>query len=71
MALVKQPSNFPTNKLSVAVLIGPATTEAWGKIMETVYAPVSGPEVSMLAGALAALAVGYFVPDHANVRTEE
>ena len=71
MALVRQPSNFPTNKLSVAVLIGPAVTEAWGSVMATVYAPLSGPEVSMLAGALAALAIGYIVPDRANVRSDE
>ena len=64
--LVKQTSALPTNKLSVAVLIGPAATEAWGAVMATIYHPLSGPEVSMLVGALAALAVGYMVPDRAN-----
>jgi hypothetical protein len=70
MALVKQPSNLPTNKLSVAVMIGPAATEAWGAVMTTLYAPLSGPEMSMLVGALAALAIGYLVPDRANVRPD-
>ena len=67
MALVKQPSALPTNKLSVAVMIGPAATEAWGAVMATVYPPLSGPEMSVLVGALAALVVGWFVPDRANV----
>lgn len=70
MALVRQPGRLPTNKLSVAVLIGPAATEAWGAVMTTIYPPVAGPEVSMLAGALAALAIGYLVPDRANVRPD-
>jgi hypothetical protein len=70
MALVRQPSNLPTNKLSVAVMIGPAATEAWGAVMATIYPPLAGPEMSVLVGALAALVVGWFVPDRANVRAE-
>jgi hypothetical protein len=70
MALVKQPSRMPTNKLGVAVLIGPAATEAWGAVMTTLYAPLSGPEMSMLVGGLAALGIGYLVPDRANVRSD-
>ncbi len=66
MALAKQKDSFPTNKLAVAALIGPATTEAWGAIFATVYAPISGPEVSLLAGAVATLVVGWFVPDRAQ-----
>lgn len=65
--MAKQPDAFPSNKLSVAVIIGPAVTEAWGSVMETLYAPLSGPEVSMLMGALVTLLVGYFVPDRPNV----
>jgi hypothetical protein len=65
--LVKQPSPLPTNKLAVAVLIGPAATEAWGAVMAQIYLPMSGPEVSMLVGGLAALAVGYIVRDRVNV----
>ena len=71
MAKAAQTSSFPTNKLSVAVLIGPAVTEAWGAVMETIYQPLSGPEMSMLIGALVALAVGYFVPDRPNVEVQK
>lgn len=66
MTLVNQPSKRPTNKLAVAVAIGPAATEAWGSVMADLYPPLAGPSVSMLAGALAALAIGYFVKDRAN-----
>ena len=65
--MAKQASALPTNKLAVAALIGPATTEAWGAVMATIYPPVAGPEVSLLVGALATLIVGWFVPDRANV----
>lgn len=67
MALAKQPDRLPTNKLAVAALIGPAVTEAWGAVMATIYPPLSGPEVSLLVGAVATLIVGYFVPDRENV----
>lgn len=68
MPLAKQEGYYPTNKLSVAVIIGPAVTEAWGSVMQTIYAPVAGPEMSMLVGALVTLLVGYFVPDRPNVK---
>lgn len=64
--LVNQPSALPTRKLTVAAMIAPAVTEAWGAILADLYPPVSGPEVSMFVGALAGLAVGYFVRDRAN-----
>ena len=66
MALAKQPSAMPTNKLSVAVMVGPAATEAWGAVMASVYPALSGPEMSMLIGGLAALVVGWLVPDRAQ-----
>lgn len=65
--MARQPSALPTNKLAVAALIGPASTEAWGAVMATIYPPLSGPEVSLLIGAVATLVVGWFVPDRANV----
>jgi hypothetical protein len=68
MALVKQPSALPTNKLAVAALIGPAATEAWGAVMASVYPAVAGPEMSLLVGAVATLIVGWFIPDRANVQ---
>lgn len=64
--LVKQPSALPTRKLTVAAMLAPAASEAWGAVMQGVYPPVAGPEMSMLMGALVALAVGYFVRDRAN-----
>lgn len=67
MALAKQPDILPTNKLTVAAFVAPAVTEAWQNVMATVYAPVSGPEVGMLAGVCAAFVFGYFVPDRDNV----
>lgn len=64
--LVNQPTKRPTNKLMISALVAPAVTEAWGAVMADIYTPLSGPEVSMLVGALAALAAGYFVRDRAN-----
>ena len=64
--LVTQPSAMPTRKLAVAAAIGPAVTEAWGAVMAGIYPPLAGPEVSLLAGMMAALMLGYFVKDRAN-----
>ena len=69
--MATQETAFPTNKLSVAVIIGPAVTEAWGAGMQTIYLPLSGPEMSMLMGALVTLLVGYFVPDRPNVASKK
>lgn len=67
MSLVKQPSALPTNKLSVAVLVGPAVTELWGNVMLELWPALAGDSTSMFVGALAALILGYLVPDRANV----
>lgn len=67
MGYADQASMLPTNKLAVAGLIGPAVTEAYGNVMLQVYEPLSGPSMAMLAGAAAAYAVGWFVPDRPNV----
>lgn len=67
--LVKQPGYAPTNKLMVAAAVGPAATEAWGAVVATVYPPLAGPEISYFVGLCAALVVGYFVRDRANVVT--
>ena len=67
MTLADQPSVFPTNKLAVAAMIGPAVTEAWGSVMADMYAPMSGPAVAMLAGAIASLLMAWFVPDRDNL----
>jgi hypothetical protein len=64
--LVDQPTARPTNKLAIAVLIGPAVTEIWGGVMAEIYPALAGASTSMLVGAIAALAVGYLVPDRAN-----
>lgn len=67
MALAHQSSSLPTNKLMVSALIAPAFTEFWGTFMAENYPPLSGDAVTILVGALAALVVGYFIPDRANV----
>lgn len=67
MPLVNQPTSLPTNKLMVATLIGPAATEVWGQVMTDLYPTLAGPAMSMLAGGVAAMLVGYFVKDRANV----
>ena len=65
--LVNQPSKMPTNKLMVAAMVAPAVTEVWGIILADLYPQLAGPAVSGLAGAVAALVVGYYVRDRANV----
>lgn len=62
-----QTSRLPTRKLTVGALIGPAVSEAWGAVMADAYPPMSGPEVSMLIGAIAAVAVAYWIKDAPNV----
>lgn len=65
--LVNQPTIRPTNKMTVAALVGPAAAEVWTKLTAT-YAPsLSGEAMSMLIGTLAAMAVAYWVRDQANV----
>ena len=66
--LVNQPSVLPTRKLAVAAMIGPTITEIWGGVMLDVYPPLAGDVTSMLVGGLAALVVGYFTRDRANVK---
>lgn len=67
MTTVSQPTLRPTNKLMTAVAIGPAVTEVWGAVMADLYPALAGPEMSILAGALAAAFFGYMVRDQANV----
>ena len=68
MQLVTQPSALPTNKLAVSVMIGPVVTELWPDLMMDLYPPLAGgPMTAAMIGAIAALIVGYFTPDRANV----
>lgn len=67
MATVNQPSVLPTNKLTAAVVITPLVAELWGRLMAEFYPPLSGPELSMYVGVLAAALVGYVVKDRPNV----
>lgn len=67
MALARQRSAWPTNKLAVAAAIAPAATEVWSAVMSANHPELSGPAVSILVGALASLVVGWFIPDRANV----
>lgn len=66
-----QTSGLPTRKLAVGAMVGPAVTEVWGSVMVGIYPPLSGPEMSMLIGALAAVAVAYWVKDRANMPVPE
>lgn len=68
MALATQTNVLPTNKLAVAALVGPAVTELYPDIMAMIWAPlIGGTATAALAGAGAALIVGWFVKDRANV----
>lgn len=69
MTLARQTSALPTNKLGVAALVGPAASEVWSNLMTEIAPSLAGDSVCVLVGALAALLVGYFVPDRANVPT--
>ena len=76
MALAKQKSVMPTNKLAVGsavtAIVGtqlsPAVAEVWPQIAP---AMLSGPAftemISAIVALLAGLAVGWFVPDAPNV----
>lgn len=59
------PTAWPTRKLVTGAMVASAVNEAWGKVMPDLVPWLAGSEVSTLAGALAALAVGYFVRDRA------
>jgi hypothetical protein len=77
MPLVKQPSALPTNKLAVGsavtAIVGtqlsPAVAEVWPQIAPALLAgPAMTEIVSAVAALLAGLAVGWFIPDRANVQ---
>lgn len=64
MKLANQPDFLPSNKLTVAAMIGPAVVEVWQVVA---HAALAGPAMSALVGSVVALVVGYFVDDRANV----
>lgn len=78
MALAKQPSALPTNKLMVAAAIGPAATEIWsngtaaltpdlvGPGLAAAASAMSGSAAATLVGLVVTLIVGWFVPDFEN-----
>lgn len=67
MALATQSNALPTNKLAIAALIGPASSEIWQNVMLDLYPPLAGDMTTMLMAGLITLFVGYYVPDRANV----
>jgi hypothetical protein len=75
MKLATQATSFPTNKLtvgaSVAALVGtqasPLVAEIWPTLAPAILAgPAATEFVSALVALLAALFVGWFVPDRAQ-----
>jgi hypothetical protein len=80
MALVKQPSKLPTNKLAAGAVVssivgtqaGPLVQEIWPQLAPAVLAgPVMTDTLAMLIALLSGVVVGWFVPDQANVRVDE
>ncbi|MCJ8139550.1 hypothetical protein [Falsirhodobacter halotolerans] len=66
MKLATQLSALPTNKLLTGSAIGPIATAAWAEVMATAAPALAGPGMSGLIGFIAAIVVGYFVPDRVN-----
>ncbi len=67
MQLAKQLSALPTNKLLTGSAVAPIVTAAWSEVMAIVAPSLAGPGMAALVGGLAALLIGYFVPDRVNV----
>lgn len=76
MALAVQTSALPTNKLAVGALLaslaatkaGPLTAEIWPQLAPAFLAgPVATDVAQVLVGALAGVAVGWFVKDRPNL----
>lgn len=63
MALATQPSALPTNKLTIGILL-PLAVQEIGPMMFPQLA--DAPNTLMLAGAVIALVVAWFVPDRAT-----
>lgn len=68
MALAKQRSAAPTNKLAVGTISAAVITQAWAEVFADLAPQIAGPGVSTLAGILVAMAIGYFVPDRPNTQ---
>lgn len=71
MPLVNQPSLLPTNKMTVAALVGPAFAEVWTRLMTDLAPALAGEAMSVLAGSTAAICVAYWVRDRANVPSSQ
>ena len=76
MAFERQPDNLPTNKAATVAVLAPAgalyvapiIAELWPQVAPALVAgPAVTEALAWLAGALAALAVAWFVPDRAGV----
>ncbi|MGN7870562.1 hypothetical protein [Paracoccus sp. 22332] len=68
--LAKQLSALPTNKLLAGGGIASVVQAAWGEVMTTAAPSLAGPGMSALVGFLAAMLIGYFVPDRLNAPAE-
>ena len=71
MQLAKQLSALPTNKLLAGSGVASIVQAAWAEVMATAAPSLAGPGVSVLVGFVAAMLVGYFVPDRLNVPADQ
>ena len=68
--LAKQLSALPTNKLLAGSGVASIVQAAWSEVMVSAAPSLAGPGRAALGGFLAAMVVGYFVPDRLNVPAE-
>ena len=71
MALAKQYSSVPTNKVFAGTPVAALVSSAWSEIAVGLgIDALAGPGVAALVGFVAALAVAWFVPDAPNIPME-
>ena len=71
MALAKQYSSVPTNKVFAGAPVAALVSSAWSEIAVGLgIDALAGPGVAALVGFVAALAVAWFVPDAQNIPIE-
>ena len=72
MALAKQYSSVPTNKVFAGAPTAALVSAAWSEIaIGFGIDALAGPGVAALVGFIAALLVAWYVPDSANVPVDQ